>query len=69
MRRLSHGQVKIISVQSMLDPWTGEQQVAVLYEDVEGGCVVMLSEERCEELDLRRAAREGRAIPTPRWRK
>ena len=69
MPRLPDGHVQIVSVQSMLDPWTGTQQVAVHYEGPEGGCVVMLTEERCVELGLRRAARDGRPIPTPRWRK
>ena len=58
----------MVSVQSMLDPWTGEVQVAVLYEGADGGCLVMMTEERCAELGLRKALRSGEPIPKPKWR-
>ena len=66
---LPAGHVRILSVQSMLDPWTGEARVAVLFEGrVEGGCVVMLTEERCAELRLREALRSGAPVSVPKWR-
>ena len=66
---LPAGHVRILGVQSMLDPWTGEARVAVLFEStVASGCVVMLTEERCAELGLQRALRDGLPIPMPSWR-
>jgi hypothetical protein len=63
------GHVRIVSVQSMLDPWTGEVQVAVLYEGPDESCVVMMTEERCAELQMRKAARDCSVIPRPHWRR
>jgi hypothetical protein len=65
---LPAGYVRILSVKDMKDPWTGEQKVAVLYEEVSRSCLVMMTKERCAELRLRKVASEGWMIPKPHWR-
>ncbi len=68
MPQITAGHVRIVSVQSMLNPWSSGEQVAVAYDGPGIEAYIVLSEQRCGELRLREAARDGTQIPTPIWR-
>ncbi len=59
--------VRIVNVQAMLDPWTGVRLVAVTYSGLNTEGVIVLPEQRCDELGLRKAVRDGVPIAIPIW--
>ncbi|WP_458093854.1 hypothetical protein [Roseomonas sp. WA12] len=63
--RLPPGRIRVIATQEVFDPSAGRRVAVVHYESAAGPRMVTMSVERCAELGLFQAAREGREAYLP----
>lgn len=59
------GRIRVLAIQEMFDPRLGRRVAVVQYEAARGPQTVTMSVERCAELGLFQAAREGREADFP----
>jgi hypothetical protein len=63
--RLPPGRIRVIAIQEVFDPLAGRRLAIMHYESAAGPRMVTMSVERCAELGLFQAAREGKEANFP----